>query len=689
MTEDVNIPDVGSAGGRLRADPESLKPTDATHKPDPTVDYFVWENGRWRAALARALVAGALLAGGPAGAQRANDNAVTAASDAFGTVVGTQTIGLYSPTNARGFSPTQAENLRIEGLYFDQQTAAPSNPYLFSGSDMRIGLAAQSYAFPSPSGIADLRLRVPGDTAAASVVLIRGPLTEWSAEIDTQYPLVADSLSLGLIVGAAHDFDYGYALASNRRALSVLVRFRPSLDIEVIPFFGYVHNTERYETPLVFSNGSDPLPVFDEQHLPTQSWTRWGWNQTTAGVVAKFALAGPWSARAGLFRSVEQHAENDSDLLLGLGPTGIAQHVMDITPAQTASSYSGDLRVTRSTLGSARQRELTFVLRGRHVERNFGGDAIVDLGSASIYHGVRFPEPAPMFSAESRDVVRQTGVGISYSERWKQRGSVNLGLLRTDYDRQLAGPGLPTSSQKTQVTLPTVSASVDLAKAATLYGSYTRGLEDSAIAPAAALNRGEPPPATPTWQIDAGIRARLQPQLQLLLGGFKIHKTYFSLDALHRYARIGDISAQGVESSVTWTGLRGLTVVAGAVWLRPEIKRQIATLGGTGPVPVGPVPRTININADYAPHGNSGFGASAEWTSLSSRVETSDDRYALPPFATLTVGLRYMFKLFGHPSSVRLDVGNATNAAGLMLSSEYLATAPLRRNYTATVASDL
>src|SRR5258708_22529985 len=53
----------------------------------------------------------------PAGAQRTDDNAVTAASDAFGNTVGFQTIGLYSPTNARGFNPAQAENLRIEGLY--------------------------------------------------------------------------------------------------------------------------------------------------------------------------------------------------------------------------------------------------------------------------------------------------------------------------------------------------------------------------------------------------------------------------------------------------------------------------------------------------------------------------------------------------------------------------------------------
>jgi len=48
----------------------------------------------------------------PAGAQRADDNAVTAAGDAFGNTVGFQTIGLYSPTSARGFDPLRASTLQ-------------------------------------------------------------------------------------------------------------------------------------------------------------------------------------------------------------------------------------------------------------------------------------------------------------------------------------------------------------------------------------------------------------------------------------------------------------------------------------------------------------------------------------------------------------------------------------------------
>jgi hypothetical protein len=78
-----------------------------------------------------------------------------------------------------------------------------------------------------------------------------------------------------------------------------------------------------------------------------------------------------------------------------------------------------------------------------------------------------------------------------------------------------------------------------------------------------------------------------------------------------------------------------------------------------------------------------------QWTALSSRVETGDDLYRLPPLATLKVGLRYVFKLYNRPFSARLDVANVTNASGLTLSSSYVAVPQLRRNYTVTFAADL
>jgi len=624
----------------------------------------------------------------PAAAQRTDDNAVTAASDAFGVTVGLQTIGLYGPTNVRGFNPAQAENLRIEGLYYDQQISY-SNPFLFNRSDIRVGIAAQSYSFPSPTGIVDYKLRTPGDAALFSVVLTRGPLNMSTAEIDAQYPLVKDVLGVAASVAHWNNFDYNYARTSGSLGFSLLMRIRPDARSEILPFVGYTHNGERQLLPTVFANGLNPLPTYNEQQLPAQDWTSWGWNQLTAGVVAKSALGSSWRLSAGVFRSLAENSQNFNDLLLGPTAAGIANHILDVTPPLRAGSYSGDLRLTRLSVDGAHQRELTFDVRGRTVERDYGGDSILGLGSASIYRTEHFPPPLLAFSALSLDQVRQVGVGASYNERWKGVGTLSLGVLETEYRRTLEIPGSLGSTKRSSQVLPTASFTIDAGKHATAYASYTRGLEDSANAPTSAVNRGEGVPATPTWQVDGGLRVVPRNDLELLLGVFKVHKTYFNVDAAGRYGPLGDISSRGVEGSATLSALDGLKIVAGLVLLRPEVNQQTPALGGTGTVPVGPVPRTINVNVDYAPARWGRWASSLQWTSLSSRVVTNNDQVELPPLSMLNVGVRYRLRLFNRPCSARLDVANVTDETGLTISSLYLVFPVLRRNYTLTLATDI
>ena len=88
----------------------------------------------------------------PALAQdRTEDNAVTQAEDAFGFSTGRESIGIYSSVNARGFSPSSAGNVRIEGLYFDPEYDLPS--IINDSTSIKVGLSAQGYPFSAPSGI--------------------------------------------------------------------------------------------------------------------------------------------------------------------------------------------------------------------------------------------------------------------------------------------------------------------------------------------------------------------------------------------------------------------------------------------------------------------------------------------------------------------------------------------------------
>jgi len=108
-------------------------------------------------------------------------------------------------------------------------------------------------------------------------------------------------------------------------------------------------------------------------------------------------------------------------------------------------------------------------------------------------------------------------------------------------------------------------------------------------------------------------------------------------------------------------------------------------------VPVGPVPRTINVNVDYAPDRWGHWATSLQWTSLSSApFVTNNDQVELPPLSMLNIGVRYRVRLFNRPVlCAPSTLQNVTDETGLTISSLYLVVPVLRRNYTLTLATDI
>jgi iron complex outermembrane receptor protein len=45
---------------------------------------------------------------------------VASANDAFGLTLEPESMGMYNSSSVRGFNPQTADNVRIDGLYFDQ-----------------------------------------------------------------------------------------------------------------------------------------------------------------------------------------------------------------------------------------------------------------------------------------------------------------------------------------------------------------------------------------------------------------------------------------------------------------------------------------------------------------------------------------------------------------------------------------
>lgn len=617
--------------------------------------------------------------------QRAQDNAVTSAADAFGTSIGLQSVGLYSQNDARGFNPQQAGNLRIEGLYFDQETFG-TGPCLVRETAMRIGISAQSYSFPSPTGIADFSLRTAGDRRAFSGIVSLGPFNGLQVQLEEQIPIKPETLSADICAGYQENTIVDIFRHDHSKVVGVTLRWRPIGKTEIIPFWSTEVGGGRQVIPSVYTDGTVPLPQFRTRDLASQTWTTQGWRMTTMGTVVTSDITDRWRLKGGLFHSQELD-DWSFNPYLQLNPNGSADSVVDVSPPQTANSTSGELRLTEVTTEGRRRQELQFAVRGRAVDRSYGGDDNQDFGNIALQDHTQLVETPIAFVPRSTDLTRQLDFGATYEERWQGLGSAAIGVLKDNYRRTTEVPSFEPTTFRTTPWLLNMRFALGGPRVI-YYSSYTQGLEDSALAPVTAINRGEPPAAGRTWQVDGGIRYAPGEKLRLILGGFAIHKPYLNLDTANVYRGLGRLHYDGIESSLSYSN-SGLTVLAGGVLIRPDLKLDAAQPGIIGGEPLGPVPLTLTANVDYAPPRWGPWAASLAWNRLSSRYATNSDQQRLPPLATVGAGLRYQWKRGTNSWTLRFDGFNLTDAQGLHVSNLGLIVPEQGRRFALTLATDL
>jgi iron complex outermembrane receptor protein len=239
-------------------------------------------------------------------------------------------------------------------------------------------------------------------------------------------------------------------------------------------------------------------------------------------------------------------------------------------------------------------------------------------------------------------------------------GELGLGVQKTDYRKQVRLPGLPTAHTEDSPLLVYATAAAHLSKDWVLYAGYTRGLEESGIAPESAANRNEALPAIRTRQIDAGVRWNIGEEWRLVAGLFKVEKPYFINDENNVYTILGDVQHQGVELSLSGRVSEDLTLLAGAVLMDPQVTGPAVESGTLGRKPVGQTDRLLRINADYQlPF--TGWTVDLGATYYGERVASRNGHSKTPAYTLVDMGARYRFQLAGKPASVRAQVLNLTD----------------------------
>lgn len=591
-------------------------------------------------------------------AQRVADNAVKSADDAFGTAVGNERTGLYNPFEARGFSPVDAGNVRIEGLYFDQQTQL--NGRVSRGNTVRVGISAQSYAFPAPTGVADFNLRLPGERTIVSYMIGGGTFDTIVTELDVQTP-VTDKLAIGAGAGFIR-YDNQDASKNNEWNAGALFRATPSDATEISGFAGMLEGCHFAQQMRIIPGGPWEPPRVKRHRFYGQHWTRGDCRDSNGGLLARWNLGDTWRLRAGVFRSESIQKRVFGDFMRNVQPDGTGQHFIQRAPRSAATSYSGEVRLTKIISHGAFRHTIDTSARGRDVNRVFGGAHTVALGPGRIGEQTWLPEVDFTFNPQTHNETKQAALGVSYLGQWAQKGALTLGLQKVDYRRDTFAPRLPMARAESKPWLYNAALNVFLTPRLAGYASYTRGLEETPTAPDSAFNRGEPMPTAITKQVDAGLRYTLKPGLNLVAGVFEVRKPYFTLDRNNIFGPFGAITHRGIETSLAGQLFEGFNVVAGMVALEPRVSGDAVDRGVIGEIPVGVFPRSSILQINYAPRAWGGVALEVFFFDGGGQRTTADNSFKTDGYKQLNLGVRHNFSISGVPASFRFRVLNVFNA---------------------------
>jgi iron complex outermembrane receptor protein len=624
-------------------------------------------------------------------AQRASENAVTNADDAFGTSVGLETTGIYTETDTRGFSPLKAGNARIDGIYYDPIGSLPGR--IRASTSIRVGFSAGSYPFHAPTGIADFKLRPFPETLGASLSYTRVQFGGLIGELDLRIPVVKDHI--GLTGGASYGNQPRTDGTDNLFRSFIL---RPIFRYKGIEFSPFVSNA------LYWHNVNHPLVVVTDTYLPKfpenrrylgQKWARGSYDNNHYGATLKASVTDRLSTRAGLFHAVGDRHENYTEIFSLVAPSGLANHRLISDPFQELRSTSGEAQVAWRLGGDRFQHRLIAGYRFRDRVTESGGSAVHNLGQVIYGDLDREPEPEDVFSDVNIGHLRQASWLLGYIANFDKVATLNLGLQKARY-RATSRDGRTglLSRSRDNTWLYNATLGVAVTPAVSLYVGTERGLEDSGAAPENAANRNAQLPATRSTQYEGGVRWKF-PGGQLAVNAFQITKPYFTFDEDNAFTQLGDVRHRGVEASLSGQFGKRLYILAGAVAMQPRVTGPARDLGLVGERPAGTPSVYARIDANYRTDIFGGLTPTAAITYTGKRAVGSRPLAALGghqlmlPAATLVdLGVRQLVHLGRIPASFRLVVNNVLDKKTWKIVAANTLYVDERRRLTFAVTAD-
>jgi iron complex outermembrane receptor protein len=592
---------------------------------------------------------------------QATANAITGANDAFGFKRGDEAIGIYDEASARGFNLESAGNYRFHGTYFVKNSGVSSS--FLESTSVRIGYNTLPVTLPSPSGVIDYKLRDPAADEPSLATIGLDVFTQPYAETLFKHrsPTRPISGTLGVsFVPQMKDAQGGSAGGS--LLIGGTARYYPgNFDVQI---FGGEYRYERPSQFRLLTDGRFLNGRMSRQRFIGVDGLNDQGQRRIAGLLADLALSKEFGIGATTVFSQEDPTRSYLTLFGDLAADGTVDAKIIATPSQRTTSLSSELRAYWTTnYGDGQTHRVDLVGRLRSTKSKFGGATVHQLGRVAFDERLtgQSSDFFPGGSADLRDDISQVGAGLAY-RAVIGRVRLNVGALKTFYDKQVSGASIAENRLKTSDWLYNLSAAYELGRSIEIYAGYSRGPEEAGVAPASAPNRYEVLAPATARQLEAAVIVRPVPEMKVVLGAFDLQRGYFGTEGPGQpYAKLGQVRHRGVELSAAGSPLKGLTVILGGVWLDPTVSVDFAD-GADEFRPIG-VPRIrLLASADYRLTGKLHADAAVQYTG--SRQATHDvagQSVRVPSSVTVNAGLRTPLRLGSVNSTVRLQVLNLLN----------------------------
>lgn len=596
----------------------------------------------------------------PREAQDSAASAATAAEDAFGASVGINQVGLYSPYQTRGFDLiSTGGSFRIDGFYF-HPAALPSES-LVSGSSINVGIAATALDLPIPTGVVGYRLREPGERNSLSITA--GTRGFGSPSVEALGSLVSEDGSLGLV---AHSFvspdeTWSTGQQGSRYDGGAVLRWTPAPGTRVRVFGGISHQSNDGDIA-VLTQGAETPPSIRLQHNYSPDWAR---SRSTSGNFGALAehRSGGWTFGASAVRSVRDAPRTDTSVL-AIDGQGRVTSTLYHTPDSSIRSDSAEVKAYRDFAFAGARHRVGLAFRQRHSVSRRADAIAVAAGSFTVWDGpVAVPRPdLPDTGPSSRDEVDQTVLSATYQLSVRDDVELRLGAHRNHYEKTFQDSRGERSAQRDTTWLYSASALWNPTSRLHIFGSYVGGLEESGVAPDAALNRGAVLPPVEARQYELGARYDLTPRLAFILAGFDIRKPIYGLRPDSIYAPVGTVRHRGVEASLTGQLTPTTTVVLGANVLQARVSGELVDAGRVNPVAPGVSRFNATIAFEQKVTSRLSVDAYVLYEGSRRRDSTSEAELAGVPFGY--VGARYDWSLGRTPLSLRTQLVNMFDRKG-------------------------